>query len=112
MGPPTIRHDSPTLVLVPRRSVAAHLLPQRAKLDLRVTSTTAALSAEIQGVSTQVTQLQADMDKIKEALGIPEAGGHPVAVLCETGFQCSAPQVLSCGLFDRYDSFVIVKRAS
>jgi hypothetical protein len=33
-------------------------------------------------------------------------------VLCDTGFQCSATQVLSCGLFDRYDSFVIVKRAS
>jgi hypothetical protein len=36
-----------------------------------VNSTTATLSAEIQGVSTQVTQLQADMDKLKEALGIP-----------------------------------------
>jgi hypothetical protein len=77
-----------------------------------VNSTTAAFSAEIQGVSTQVTQLQADMDKVEEALGIPEAGDHPVAVLCDTGFQCSATQVLSCGLFDRYDSFVIVKRAS
>jgi hypothetical protein len=34
-------------------------------------TTTAALSAEILGVCTQVTQLQADMDKVKEALGIP-----------------------------------------
>jgi hypothetical protein len=55
----------------PRRSVAARLLPQRAKFDLRVNSTTAAFSAAIQGVSTQVTQLQADMDKVKEPLGIP-----------------------------------------
>jgi hypothetical protein len=36
-----------------------------------VNSTTAAFSAAIQGVSTQVTQLQADMDKVKEPLGIP-----------------------------------------
>jgi hypothetical protein len=36
-----------------------------------VNSTTAALSAEIQSVSIQVTQLQADMDKVREALGIP-----------------------------------------
>jgi hypothetical protein len=47
------------------------VLPQRAKFDLRVASTTAAFSAAIQGVSTQVTQLQADMDKVKEPLGIP-----------------------------------------
>jgi hypothetical protein len=86
------------------------VLPQRAKLDLRVTSTTGALSAAIQGLSTQVTQLQADMDKVKEASASPEAGGHPVAVLCDTGVQCSATQVLPCGLLDRYDSFVIVKR--
>jgi hypothetical protein len=56
------------------------------------------------------TQLQADMDKVKEALGIPWGRLHPVAVLCDTGFQCSATQVLPCGLLDRYDSFVIVKR--
>jgi hypothetical protein len=56
------------------------------------------------------TQVQADMEKVKEALGIPEAGDHPVAVLCDTCFECSATQVLSCGLLDRYDSFVIVKR--
>jgi hypothetical protein len=58
------------------------------------------------------TQLQADMDKVKEALGIPWAGDHPVAVLCDTGFQCSAPHVLPCGLLDHYDSFVIVKCVS
>jgi hypothetical protein len=67
MGPPTIRRDSPTIVLVP---TAVGCCPN-AKLDLRVNSTTAALSVEIQGVSTQVTQAQADMDKVKEALGIP-----------------------------------------
>jgi hypothetical protein len=50
------------------------------------------------------------MDKVKEALGIPWGRLHPVAVLCDTGFQCSATQVLPCGLLDRYDSFVIVKR--
>jgi hypothetical protein len=59
-------------VLVPTAVGCCPCAAQRAKLDLRVNSTTtAALSAEIQGVCTQVTQLQADMDKVKEALGIP-----------------------------------------
>jgi hypothetical protein len=54
-------------VLVPTAVGCCPSAAPTAKLDLRVNSTTAALSAEIQGVSTQV---QADMDKVKEALGI------------------------------------------
>jgi hypothetical protein len=39
----------------------------------QVNSNDAALSSELDGISAQVSQLQADMDRVKQALGIAEA---------------------------------------
>jgi hypothetical protein len=54
--------------MIPRPGVA---FARNGRTGLEVA---AALSAELGGISAEVTRLQADMDEVKKALGIVEGG--------------------------------------